>query len=78
MFVLKFDTMAPNGLTRIGLQDDMTFVGRLLHSTDPGTTLRAHWLKLATDSEATSVVYGRQDLNSLRTQSCRSRFEICV
>ena len=59
------DELAPREIMWIGLQDDMTFFG----SAAPGTSLRVRWPTQATDSVATNAVYGRQDLNSLRTQS---------
>ena len=55
------------------LQDDTIFIG-----SAPGTSLRARWPTQVADSVATNAAYGRRELNSLRTQSCRWRFGICV
>ena len=81
MFVLglefalsKTDELAPRQITRIGLQDDMTFFGSAAarNRTWKSIPLRARWLVQVTGSVATNAEYGRQDLkNSLRTQSCR-------
>ena len=70
----KTDELAPRQTTRIGLQDDMIFIG----SAAARNPLRTRWLVQVTGSVATHAEYGRQDLNSLRTQSCRWRFGICV
>ena len=85
MFVLglefalsKSDELAPHEITRAGLQDDMTFIGsaavlnRTWNSIEDALAGSGHRLRGYT------CKYGRQDLNSLRTQSCRWRFGICV
>ena len=68
MFVLglefalcKSDELAPSEITRIGLQDDVTFMGLSQRSTVP---LRVCWPKQVTDSVATNVEYRRRDLSS--------------
>ena len=63
-----------------GLACRMTWpsLGLLLRSTAPGVPLKARWPTQVTDSVAIQVEYGRLELNSLRTQSCRWRFGICV
>ena len=72
MFVLglefafsKADELAPSEITRIGLQDDMTFMG----------SVKACWPKQVTDSVATNAVYGRLDsrANPLRRPLRRLR-----
>ena len=55
----KSDELAPHGLTRIGLQDDMTFIGS-------AAALNCSWNVI----EGTLAAAGhrlRLDLNSLRT-----------
>ena len=53
--VTKLDGTILEGLTRIGLQDDMTHsLGRRVRSTDPGMNLSAHWRRLVIGSEATN------------------------
>ena len=50
----KLDSTTPEELTRIALQDDMTFaLDRPLLSTDPGINSSARWPKLATSSAVT-------------------------
>ena len=71
MFVLglefalsKSDELAPSEITRIGLQDDMTFTGSaaaLNRSWE--VPLKVCRPKQVTDSIATSAVYRRLDLN---------------
>ena len=83
MFVLglefalsKSDATAQQGVTRIGLQDDMTFIGS-------AAVLNHSWNSIedalqVTCSVATNAECGRQDVNSLTMQSRRWRFGICV
>ena len=79
MFVLglesalsKSDDLAPLEITRIGLQDDTTFMGSAAAlNRSWGVPLRARWPTQVTDVAATNVECGRLDLNSLRTQNCR-------
>ena len=58
----KSDATALRELTRIGLQDDMTFIGSAA----------------ALNRSDTNVESGRLGLNSSRTRSCRQRFATCV
>ena len=57
----KLDNVALRACTRIGLQDDMTFVGSV-------AKINGAWDEL----EATSVVCGRPALSNTRTRSCRT------
>ena len=70
----KSDELAPREITRLGLQDDMTFNGpaaalnrswNVIEGTLAGAGHRLRGYKCGR--------YGRQDSNSLRTQGCQRR-----
>ena len=63
----KLDTRTPDGLTKFGLQDEMTFIESAAALTS------ALWLRLATGSAGTSAVCGRLGLSSSRTNNYRWR-----
>ena len=66
----QLDELAPREITRIGLQDDMTFIGS-------AAALKRSWkvidgtLADAGHTRGYKCGCGRLGLNSLRTQSCR-------
>ena len=59
------DELAPSEITRVGLQDDMTFTGSAAALNRSWVPLKVCWPKQVTDSVVTNVEYGRLDLSSL-------------
>ena len=64
------DAMAPRGLTTIGLQDDMTFVGSAAPLNRSWSTIEGVLAEAGHRLRSTNVEYGRWDSSSLRTQNC--------
>ena len=84
MFVLglefalaKSDELAPSEITRIGLQDDMTFIGSAAALNRSWVTIEGALAEAGHRLRSCKCGVWAPGLSSSRTQNCRSRFEIC-
>ena len=69
--VTKLDSTALDGLTRIGPQDDTTFIRSAAALNRSWNELSARWPRLAIGSAATSAMFGHLGLSNSRTMNCR-------
>ena len=74
----KSDATAQQGITRIGFQDDMTFIGSAAALNRSWSVIEGTLPVRATDFAGTNAEFGRLGVSSFRTRTCRQRFATCV